>query len=77
MGKRQAQVDSTDLDASTEPVEVVETSEAEAAPEKESTKGSVTVTWNGGTREFSKAVHGADFRKLAAQFAEKFKGKVA
>ena len=33
-------------------------------------KDSVTVTWNGGKREFSKAVHGKDFRKLAQKSAE-------
>lgn len=37
----------------------------------------VTVTWNGGSRVYSKEIHGADFEKLAKQFADKFKGDLA
>lgn len=40
-------------------------------------KGSVTVSFNGGTREFSKDIHGADFKKVAAEFAETHKGTIA
>lgn len=37
---------------------------------------SVTVVWRGGSRVYSEAVHGADFEALAAEFAEKKKGKL-
>lgn len=46
-------------------------------------KDVVTVTWPGsarrpaGSREYSKAIHGDDFKKLAEGFAEKVGGKVA
>lgn len=36
----------------------------------------VTVTWNGGTRIYSKADHGTDFVDLAKQFADKFNGTI-
>jgi len=47
-----------------------------AAPEVEEEqieeKGdSVTVTWRGGTRTYSKAVHGKEFRALAKEFCAK------
>lgn len=48
-----------------------------AKPKKAKVTGDVAVvTWNGGVREFSKEVHGADFLDLANKFAEKFKGTV-
>jgi len=40
-------------------------------------KSSVTVTWNGGTRTYSKEVHGDKFKEYAEEFAEKFNGVVA
>lgn len=35
---------------------------------------SVTVVWRAGSREYSLAVHGADFEALATEFADKKKG---
>jgi hypothetical protein len=37
----------------------------------------VVVSWKGNTREYSEKLHGADFAKLAKEFAEKVDGKVA
>lgn len=48
--------------------------EAAEAPAKDS--GSVTVTWRGGERVYSKELHGADYKKLAAEFAEKKNGSM-
>lgn len=36
-----------------------------------------TVTWKGGVREYTKAIHGKDFKKLAEEFAAKKEGTVA
>jgi hypothetical protein len=44
--------------------------------EEEPHGASVTVTWNGGSRMYSKEVHGKDFKALAKEFAEKHGGKV-
>lgn len=55
-------------------VEEVETKEEEVVETPKSNKDSVVVTWRGGSREYTKAVHGADFMALAAEFAEKKKG---
>ena len=49
---------------------------AEKAAAK-SAKTSVTVSWNGGKREFSREIHGEKFADLADQFATKFGGTVA
>ena len=57
-----------------EPETVEEVAAEVAEPE---TSGSVTVTWQGRSRVYSKALHGADYKALAAEFAEKKKGKVA
>jgi len=44
----------------------------------EETKGdSVTVTWRGNSRTYSKAVHGKEFRALAKEFAAKFDGQLS
>jgi hypothetical protein len=40
-------------------------------------KSAVTVTWRGGTRVYSRDVHGKDFKALAKEFAEKKNGTVA
>jgi len=40
-------------------------------------KTAVTVTWRGGTRVYSRDVHGKDFKALAKEFAEKKNGTVA
>ena len=50
--------------------------------EDESPKGSkdvAVVSWKGRTREYSKELHGKDFRKLAKQFADQpeIQGKVS
>lgn len=45
--------------------------------EKEEVVDSVTVTWQGGVREYTKAVHGDDFMELAKEFATKKRGTVA
>lgn len=39
-------------------------------------RGAVTVVWGRGTREYSKEVHGAEYKTLAEQFAKKFDGKI-
>ncbi len=39
-------------------------------------KGVATVTWSGGKRDYTLAIHGKDFKNLAAQFAAKFNGEV-
>jgi len=46
------------------------------APVEVTTKGEVTVTWNGNVRVYSKEAHGADFAKLAEEFAGKVGGEV-
>ncbi len=43
-------------------------------PKKDS--DSVTVTWNGGTRTYSKEVHGDDYEDLADEFVEKHNGTI-
>ena len=48
--------------------------------EKEAAKvavTSVTVSWKGKSRVYSKAIHGDDFLALAEQFAKKFGGVIA
>lgn len=39
--------------------------------------GTATVTWRLGTREFSKDIHGEDYKKLAKQFSDKVNGTVS
>lgn len=59
--------------------EVAATEEAveeEAAPAAKGKKTEVTVVFPGGQRTYSAADHGPDFAKLAAQFAEKKRGRV-
>jgi hypothetical protein len=41
-----------------------------------SNETSVTVAYDGTTREYSKAVHGATFKALAEEFAKKRNGKI-
>jgi hypothetical protein len=50
---------------------------AETKKAVESTKTSVVVSYRGNTRIYSKEIHGADFKKLAQDFAEKFNGTIA
>lgn len=50
--------------------------EKAAAQATKDSATSVSVAWNGGTREFSKEVHGDDFLDLAKQFAAKFNGTI-
>lgn len=40
-------------------------------------RDSVTVTYRGGVRTYTREVHGDDFAKLAKEFAEKCDGTVA
>lgn len=54
---------------------IAEITDTNAQKSKKGT--SATVTWNGGTREFSLEVHGEDFMSLAESFATKFKGTIA
>lgn len=61
MAKRNTTVESA------EPVESVVKAE----------KGTATVTWRGGVRVYSKEQHGADFKALAQEFADKKEGTVA
>lgn len=39
-------------------------------------KDSVTVTWRGNTRTYTRKIHGADFLELAKEFAEKNRGEL-
>lgn len=48
-----------------------ENDEEEAEEVTTSSKGAVIVTWNGGSREYSKEVHGKDYKALAEEFASK------
>lgn len=50
--------------------EVVET------PEVKDTKGVATVEWKGRSRDYTKELHGKDYKKLAEQFAGKVQGIV-
>jgi hypothetical protein len=50
--------------------------EKEAAAAAKAARASVTVTWRGGSREYTRALHGEDFEALAAEFAEKKKGTI-
>lgn len=56
-----------------------EDAEAEVVNEIETTEkaGSVSVRWRGGVRSYTRELHGADYKKLAAEFAEKKGGTVA
>ena len=42
----------------------------------ESSKGTVTVFYGGTSREYSKEIHGNDYKKLAESFASKFDGEI-
>lgn len=68
--KAKAEPETTDEEAaeSTEEEEAEDEDDEEEAPVSKS----VTVTWNGGSREYSKEIHGADFEKLAKQFADQY-----
>ena len=69
-GKPIAQVDK-------EKKEKTEVIEDEVKEEEKSEKGVATVHYQGNkTREYSKKLHGENYKKLAAQFAEKFDGEV-
>jgi hypothetical protein len=48
-----------------------------AAAKAAANSDAVTVTWNGGSRVYSRDVHGEDFADLAAEFAGKKNGTVA
>ena len=50
--------------------------EDEVETEEESSKTEATVVYAGGTRTYTKEIHGKDFEKLAKQFAGKFNGEV-
>lgn len=54
-------------------VEEVVTPEVDQVVEE---KDAVTVAWRLGTRTYTKAEHGADFKKLAKEFADKKGGKL-
>ncbi len=49
----------------------------EEKSEKKEKKNKVTVTYRGGVRHYSLAVHGEDFEALAEEFAKKFDGVIA
>lgn len=57
-------------------VEVEEVEEVEEEKEKHN-KNSVSVSFQGKTRVFSKEIHGKDFLKLAQEFANKHNGELA
>jgi hypothetical protein len=61
------------------PVDDVAVADASEPAEEVQSDGktSVTVTWSGGKRVYSRELHGADFNALAKEFAEKKGGKVA
>jgi hypothetical protein len=39
-------------------------------------KSSVSVTWSGGARTYSREIHGDNFNELAKEFAKKHNGQV-
>ena len=49
----------------------------EAVETKAPSKTVATVTYGGGTREYTKELHGKDFADLAKEFATKKGGKVS
>lgn len=51
--------------------------EVVAEAPKKGKVSSITVTWNGGERVYSKEIHGDEFEALAKEFAEKHKGIIA
>ena len=57
------------------PKKVVTKEETPVAVTQE-VRGELTVTWNGNSRVYSKELHGADFKKLAEEFAVKVGGEV-
>lgn len=59
--------------------EEVESQAEVAAPEEadEDNGDSVTVTWKGGSRVYSREVHGKEFKAYAKEFAAKKNGEVA
>jgi hypothetical protein len=57
----------------TKKVEVTEVVEKTA----KAVKSEVTVVYRGGTRTYSKEVHGENFAELAQEFAEKKGGTIA
>lgn len=50
--------------------------ESEDSDDEKSAKTSVSIEHAGGTREFTKELHGKDFEKKAKMFADKHKGKI-
>lgn len=61
----------------TEEVEVTDKEAVPVASTTKENKTSVTVTWHGQSRVYSKAVHGENFLDLANEFAEKKGGEDA
>lgn len=57
--------------------EKVEEVNVPATPnEPKAGKDAVVVSWRGNTRTYSLELHGADFKKLAQEFATKFNGTI-
>lgn len=61
------------------PKKEIETTEPSVVLQEESvsSSGVVTVTWRLGTREYSKDIHGVDYKKLAKEFSDKVNGTVS
>ena len=66
----------TEVEETVEEVAVEETTEEVTPEEKTHSKDVVTVVWRLGSREYSRADHGPEFKLLAAEFAKKNDGKV-
>lgn len=60
-----------------EVVEEVEVTEEVAPVAKKGARNSANVTWRGGTRTYTRELHGEDFEALAEEFAGKKGGVVA
>jgi hypothetical protein len=76
MGKTKKDADTTE-EAVDEETVAAEADEEDAKPKKAGKRIAVSVTWSGGTREYSKEVHGDNFEDLAQEFATKHGGTVA
>jgi hypothetical protein len=77
MAKRKAETEEEVTDEELDEALAAPEEAAPAKPEKEDSKTSVTVVFPGGERTYSKDEHGADFKKLAKEFADKKGGKLA
>lgn len=64
------------VEAAQEAVEKEVVAEQAVSHVRVNSRDSLTVTWRGGSREYSRAVHGEDFVALAQEFVTKKKGTI-